>query len=334
MPEQLARLEADMRTALLNDTLTLQAIPHDFENILDTYGVSGHPAVDRLSVVPPSLFSEIPFWRGMEQLFGLAPSQVIPTMWRVAEHLQKQGKLSLPTPLSNLPRRSFPYTAYQLPPGEAIEPHSATYDRCTQDSEWLYQLGEHVGAVHRQAYRHFGLLEGYSDELTHYPARLVDTLKVLGNFPAAKRDAQVQQLLPHYLERAAELHLSDPCALIMMNAWPSQFSLSGHRLTGVTDVSAYVVGPPALEFTLIELWAGDLSAFKQGYYSVRSTWSNDLESHRELYRFFLFLLYGCPPAGLEACLYSSGMFPQGDRLKGRRLAPRLKLRPSGYPGLY
>jgi len=96
-------------------------------------------------------------------------------------------------------------------------------------------------------------------------------------------------------------------------------------------VESYVVAPIELELVLVELWLGKHGKFKEAYLKQGGTWP-DFEDRRELYRFFIYLLYDCPELGLQACLESKALFPQGDRTKSRMVAPRP--RPGGYTSPY
>lgn len=96
------------------------------------------------------------------------------------------------------------------------------------------------------------------------------------------------------------------------------------KLSALIDLESYVVGPIGLELALLELWMGQLGKFKEGYFEIQNEWE-DFEDNRDLYRFFLYLLYDCLPMGLDACLDSRSKFPQGDRVKSRLQAPRPRL---------
>ena len=108
--------------------------------------------------------------------------------------------------------------------------------------------------------------------------------------------------------------------------------LGNRKITNFTLKSLFLLSvSPLKELTLIELWFGPLGKFIEGYFSVNSHWPEEIEDHRELYRHFRFLLYGCLDAGLDACIHSRAKFPQRDRVRARISAPRLV--PPGYLGL-
>lgn len=75
------------------------------------------------------------------------------------------------------------------------------------------------------------------------------------------------------------------------------------------------------------MWLDSHGKFKEGYLSTGAKWP-DLAQQRELYRYFLYLLYDCPELGLKACLESKELFPQGESVKSRISAQRP--RPKGY----
>jgi len=160
--------------------------------------------------------------------------------------------------------------------------------------------------------------------LSEFPERLYATIKVLASAPKAQQNKEVQKMLPFFLRQAQTLKSPASSGIIMLDLWPSQFLMSENRISALIDIESYVVGPVELELVLIELWLQNLSPFKQGYFSQGTQWP-DFEENRELYRFFLFLLYDCPEAGLKACLDSAAKFPQGDRVQSRMTSPRPRM---------
>ena len=109
----------------------------------------------------------------------------------------------------------------------------------------------------------------------------------------------------------------------MLESWPSQFPSGDHDFSAFIDIESYIVGPIELELVLIELWLGRHDKFKEVYMDKGAKWP-DFEEQRELYRFFLYLLYDCPELGLQACLESKALFPQGEGVRSRISAPRLR----------
>src|SRR6185437_12324079 len=132
---------------------------------------------------------------------------------------------------------------------------------------------------------------------------------------------------PFFLRQAQSIDPPSSSGIIMLDLWPSQFLVSETGITALIDIESYVIGPIELELVLVELWLKNHSKFKEAYMASGAKWP-DFENRRELYRFFSYLLYDCPEAGLQACLDSPLKFPQGDRIKSRTTAPRPK--PHGY----
>lgn len=273
------------------------------------------------------------FWQGLEKLFGLNIIESIKNQSQVSDYLRQYGTIPVPSVFefnsTNDNPIGIPYVMMETMDGEPIPRDSDLEKEITQSSECMRQLGEHLGSIHRQQADYFGTLEQHKFKLEQFPEQLSATIRMLGNTPKALQDTGVQELLARYIEASLNMQPPEFCTLIMPDLWASQFLTMDGLLSTCIDIEACVVAPPALELALIELWIGPLGKFKEGYLGVNNQWPEDLEEHRDIYRFFLFLLYGCPPAGLDACLDSRGKFPQRQKVRARISAPRLV--PPGYP---
>lgn len=274
------------------------------------------------------------FWHGLNSLFGLNHQGSIKNLKFVSEFINKFGTIQVPKVLKadatsdNAIER--PFVILEKMQGSSVFEGSELESQVMQNEDFAFQLGKHISALHRQKLNYFGSFENKKYALNEWPKKFHETMRLLGKSRQALQDKGVQRLLPHYLEEALKIKAPTSTSLIMLDCWPNQFLISQNCFTACIDIEAYVVGPMALELTLLELWIGDLSRFKEGYFSVNTPWPEEIEDNREVYRFFLFLLYGCPEKGLEACIYSNPKFPEGDRIQARIYTPRL--RPPGYPG--
>jgi fructosamine-3-kinase len=276
------------------------------------------------------------FWKGVEQLFSLNLIESIKNQESISQHLKQHGAIDVPgiikADASHGNPLGKPYVVLEKMHGEQIIQGSDLEERVMQEEGCVYQLGTHVGSLHRQKIEYFGTLNQKKYPLKEFPARLSQTISKLGASKQALQDPGVQERLSHYVQKALNMPPPEHCSIIMLDLWPNQFLSMQGRLSACIDIEACVIGPLALELTLIELWMSHLGRFKEGYFSVNPHWPEEMENTREIYRFFLFLLYGCPEKGLGACLYSDVKFPTGEGEHKRLLAPRLRPRPPGFPG--
>jgi Ser/Thr protein kinase RdoA (MazF antagonist) len=275
------------------------------------------------------------FWSGLKQLFGLNIIVSINSQKLLSKYIRHYGIITVPRVLqadgSNNNVLGRPFVILEKMYGEPIIHNGDIEQQIKQDKDFMYQLGTHLGALHAKKLEYFGTLKHNKQLLADFPEKLAATISRLAKFRKAQQDPDLQAMLPIYLQQAREMDIPEHCGVIMPDLWLNQFlvDLDQKQLSACIDIEACVVGPVDLELSLIELWLGNLGKFKEGYFSVNKHWPAEIEQNRLLYRYFLFLLYGCPEAGLDACMYSRAKFPQGDRVKARISAPRL--RPPGYP---
>ena len=278
------------------------------------------------------------FWQGLSLLFNLSHGISIRHQQTTANYINQHGTIEVPRVLkadatSNNVLEA-PFVILEKIAGEPIPQASDLEQRVMQEDEnFAIQLGQHMGSLHLKRMNYFGTFNEQKYDLNLWPQKLQKAISILGKSRKALQDPGVQKMLPYYLAEAAKLKAPQVSSLIMLDCWPSQFLVSKNhdQFSACIDIESYAVGPVALELTLLELWLGSLGKFKEGYFTVNALWPEEIEEAREVYRFFLFLLYDCPEQGLDACIYSNAKFPQADRVRARLISPRL--RPPGYPGL-
>ena len=275
------------------------------------------------------------FWKGLNLLFGATFEDSIKSQKNISEYLNHLNVIPVPKLLkadytSDNPLHK-PYVILERMEGESLVKGSELEQNFMQDADVAYKLGEFLTKIHADKYDFFGNMAKTRYPLSDFPKHLFNTMKTLASTPKASQDKLVQEMLPFFLRQAENLKPPTAMGMIMLDLWPSQFLSSNGNISALIDIESYVIGPIELELVLLELWLTRLDKFKEAYLESGVLWP-DFEETRELYRFFLFLLYDCPEAGLKACLDSAAKFAQGDRVKGRVAIPHP--RPGGYPGIY
>lgn len=274
------------------------------------------------------------FWRGLNLLFGVTHENSIRNQEKLSEHINQFG--IIPTPkiykadggVNNPLKR--PYVILEVLPGHPIPSDGETSDALMKDSDVAAQLGTLLGNLHRQTFSFFGCLDKKGHALKEFPTKLANTIQTLANTPKALKDPLVQKMLPYYYQEARNIEPPKSASLIMLDLWPSQFLEIKGQLCALVDIESYCIGPIELELCLLELWLKKRSKFKEAYFVVNTNWP-DYEQTREIYRYFLYLLYDCPEQGLDSCIDSKGKFAQGDRIKSRIASPRPRLGPIANP---
>ena len=277
------------------------------------------------------------FWKGLNVLFKKTIVDSIYSQKALSVFLQALHNITVPDvvkvdPTNNNPLKK-PYVIMTKVEGAPVLPESNEAEEIAKNKDIAYQLGLFLSKVHAQSFDYFGNPSGEGWALTEFPNKLASTIKILAASEKALSHPKIRTLLPHYLSLASNHPPLERTGIIMLDLWPIQFLLGQNTLAALIDLESYVVGPIGLELTLIEFWLGNLRTFKQGYMSEGAQWPN-FEEQRDLYRFFLYLLYDCPIMGLDACLNSAAKFPVGERVKGRIEVPRPRPRPDGYNSPY
>ncbi len=293
------------------------------DNTNDVYAVQTKNGRYIVKIVKDPLMNGT-FWKGLNLLFGTTHEIAIEHQQALAEHLNR----FIPVPAvvkfqsdSNNPLNK-PYIVMEMLPGNPVTKESDIEAHIMSDPDCAYQLGAILNQIHQQTFSFFGNLELKGLPLSEFPKTLASTIEVLANSKKAKSSKEVQALLPYFLNKASNMPAPTSAGLIMLDLWPSQFLATEKDITALIDIESYVIGPIEMEFTLLELWLRKRSKFKEAYLAKQVHWP-DYEETREIYRYFLYLLYDCPPAGLSACL-DAKKFPQGDRIRGRLGAPKLR----------
>lgn len=275
------------------------------------------------------------FWRGMSDLFEANHEATFHNLKNLSEYLNKLGVVKVPKIIKT--EASFqnpiqkPYMILEFMQGKPIPHESEISNEFAGSADAAYQLGELLSKTHAQKFNYFGNIAGKGQPLSKFPEKFKESIKKLASTRKALQDPGIQQMLPYFLKQAEQLPAPKSTGLIMLDLWPSQFLASDYDYSALIDIESYVVGPIELELVIVELWLGKHDKFKEAYTNKGAKWP-DFEEQRELYRFFLYLLYDCPELGLQACLESKAMFPQAERVKSRISAPRP--RPGGYNSPY
>lgn len=271
------------------------------------------------------------FWKGINFLFNADHNVTYHCIQDLSNYLNALGVIKVPKIIKA--EASFqnpiqrPYMILEMMRGKPIPHNSDISNEFAGSADAAYQLGELLSKIHAQKFDYFGNISGKGEPLSKFPMKFRETIIKLASYRKAAQNKEIQQLLPYFLKQAEQMPVPKSTGLIMLDLWPSQFLASVNDYSALIDIESYVVGPIELELVIVELWLGRHDKFKEAYQDKGAKWP-DFEAQRELYRFFLYLLYDCPELGLQACLDSKAMFPQGKRVKSRISAPRP--RPGGY----
>lgn len=271
------------------------------------------------------------FWKGLNLLFHKTIRDSIHSQKALSEFLNQLHVIPVPGVIKADPTNDNPvgkpYVIMNKIEGVSVRPESSEALEISKNKDMAYQLGLFLSKVHAQSFDYFGNLSGEGLALVEFPKHLASVIQILASAPKALQQPKVQKLLPHYLALAHAHPPVERAGIVMLDLWPIQFLLGENRLAGLIDLESYVIGPVGLELTFLEFWLEPLGIFREGYLSEGAKWP-DFEGQRDLYRFFLYLLYDCPAIGLDGCLAWDSRFPTGDEPKSRFKAPRP--RPDGY----
>lgn len=244
--------------------------------------------------------SESTFWPGLKMLFGCQPLREIANRPSLSCYLNDHGEISVPRILKyELSDKPFgnPYRIVENMPGISIPYNSSQYEDFVSSAEIMRQFGRHIGKLHLTKYIHFGNFPQTQSFLPQdFPQRLAYTLRELSSYVWCD-DIEVQESIPEFIDMAEESPPPNYISLIMPDIGPGQFLTEGNRIMALVDIESYVRGPIELELTVIELWATEYVAFREGYEEVRGCFPS-LDKVRTVYRFFIYLLFHAPPKGL------------------------------------
>lgn len=124
-------------------------------------------------------------------------------------------------------------------------------------------LGDHLGAVHRLRFEHWGALQGESRLAPErWPARLAQTLA-----PLAECDPSARARLPRMQALARALPVPEHFCIVSPGLRPTQFRQREGRIAALAAFDALVIGPRELDLTSVEyaLAADQVRPFRAGY---------------------------------------------------------------------
>ena len=333
-------LKQKLQSLFTEKLINVECLNANYDNTNNVYSViTNNENTYIVKALKDTNINRTAFWQGLNLLFNKTLEDSINSQTAISDCLNQcqsilAKKIPVPVVLQSDPTNNnslkTPYIIMSKMDGKSVLPDSDEAASITKNGDIAYQMGHFIASVHAQQFEYFGNMSEEKLPLNEFPDRLASTIKKLGSSRKAREHPEVQQLLPRYIALAKEMVPPNSAGIIMLDLWPTQFlldKLDNNKLAALVDIESYVIGPLGLELVLIELWLGYLGKFKEGYLSTGTVWP-DFEKERDLYRFFLYLLYGLPGAGLDACLDSRAKFAQGDRVKSRLEAPRP--RPGGY----
>jgi len=319
----------NLQPLFASKVLELKSLTPGYDNTNDVYFVRTDEGQYVIKILKDTSENRSVFWRGLHLVFGTTYEASINNQKGLSEYLNKLNVIPVPRILkaeSSLDNPiQKPYVIMEWMRGIPVLNESELFHQMTQDKEVAYQLGIFLSKIHARQFDYFGNIEGQGRPLSEFPEKLALALKTLGAMRKAAEDRNVQRVLPHFIRQAQMMRPPKSSGLIMLDLWPTQFLASQQgSFAALVDIESYAIGPIELELVLIELWLGNHGKFKEGYFETGAKWP-DLEELRELYRFFLYLLYDCPAQGLDACIDSRSKFPQRDRLRKRSPVPKPRL---------
>lgn len=235
--------------------------------------------VPRVPAVPAN-----PFWWGMRRLFGVHAFDVAAV---AAKHRRLARFSPVPVPSVRLcdaagERLGRPCLVVEHLPGLMWTTLRGA------DPGLLSQFGALLGTLHARRYA----VCGDPGSRRRYPAAHFHR-RLPGFFAARLRrfpDAAAERRRAAMSAAALALPRPAGAAWVMPDLDPTQLLTDGVRLTGLVDVEAYVLAPPALELVALELQLGpaEAAALAAGYAAVRPL--PDLAPVRRVYRYLCYLL--------------------------------------------
>lgn len=229
----------------------------------------------------PAAELQTPFWRGVQFLFGLDPTN--PSRLATINRLLVQDSpLSIPQVVRSGQIAGRTAIVVEALPGNRLD------DLRALPAASLAQLGEAVARLHQHHSSWFGTL----DSSQHYPlhdwgARLAATLQLLAS---TSDDPTLHPPLAQFVAAALALPPLPFATPIMLDVDATQFLVADGAITGLVDTDAYAAGPPELELIgyEYELDTSSAAAFAAGYRRIRPL--PDLTAVRPLYRYLCRLL--------------------------------------------
>lgn len=315
----MTRFSKESLQALLNvpDTLeVIQEIDAGYDNTNEIYHVVTNTKVEYVIKIQKNTnIHRTQFWKGLNLLFNKTIRDSVQSQKKLSEFLNQLGVIRVPKIIQADPTShnaiNKPYVIMEKLEGISVLPESPEVKEISTNKDIAYQLGLFLSKVHAKTFDYIGNLSGEVYDLVEFPKRFADVIQSLASSPKALQQPKIQAVLPSYLALASAHPPLNSTSMIVLDLWPIQFLLGNNQLNGLIDLEGYVIGPVGLELVFLEFWLGSLDSFKEGYLSTGACWPN-FEAQRDLYRFFLYLLYDCPAIGLDACLGWNAKFPTED----------------------
>ena len=248
------------------------------------------------------------FWQGLNLLFGAKPANCN-TIVEITQLLNKVQVFPIPKILNKgMIETDSPisYLLLEKMPGLSVLQGSQSENEFMNSGTIAYEIGQYLGKLRKITYATIGdVNKTINIKADEFPQKLTDTIKQLANLPPAIENNEVQSNLNEILQKISVMPIPQFICPIMPDFWPSQFLWEHNHISALIDVESYVHGPIELELAVLELWLEDFDSLQRGYLSEGVSLP-DLSSTRDIYRFLLYLLHGCPTLGLSH-LFSSKM---------------------------
>ncbi len=244
------------------------------------------------------------FWKGLNYLFGWNPIKELTYQESLSTLLNKLGKMRLPKILKYDVSNSLFGAPYMLV--EKINGKTVSEEDFNLNDNLNYQFGYYIGRIHTKKYSCFGnVSQSQKYKINEFPQRFADTLIELANHNWGK-DTIIMKLMSQYINRAKDIIAPKQFAPIMLDIGAPQFLINNNQIAALIDFDSYVIGPIDLEISAIELGLKKGGLFKKGYIDANGSFPA-ISNNRNIYRFFLYLLYKAPWK-LEDCLNAPLLF--------------------------
>lgn len=240
-----------------------------------------------LKVCDHDSVSHASFWQGMNHLFGADFPNSLGQAKAIQTYVATQGLLTLPAVASAQSNR-FVLTRYL--DGEDTEAATVTDDQ-------VLALAHHISRLHSQKNVAWGHVLQPRFKAEIWGKRLQSTLQTLAETTALTVPAS---LLNDCLRMASALKETDFVPMMPDLRWDQLRALKGTNKLALIDFDAFVIGPRALDLTLLEyvLTAEQFILFQDTYTKSRD-WP-DYVMQKPCYQLLLFLMHVLGETDCEA----------------------------------
>ncbi len=229
----------------------------------------------------PAAELQSPFWRGVQFLFGLAPTAPH-RLARINRLLAEHSPLPIPQVVRSGTVAGRPCVVVEYLPGERL------HDLRQLPAPELARLGAAVATQHQQPESWYGTIDGTTRHpLSDFWPRVATTMHHLAT---ATPDPTLAAPLAQFQAAARALPPPRDAVPVMLDVDATQFLVRHGQITGLVDTDAFALAPRELELVgyEYELDQPSAAAFAAGYRAVLPL--PNLPAVRPVYRYLCRLL--------------------------------------------